>query len=391
MVKLVVTEYRSLYDVKNARVVEYPWFEFTRRLEKPFVYKNMFWERYKELPKELTQEQKNAGLWDLETRSKIKQLAGGAVYGRMVLPEGVMEAGRKAKYFPTRSAIVFDYENCDESIYGRISDALKDITFAWHTTCSHRPQDGDIRLHVIIPFNKETDWRLYSVAAIDLAKQIGVEGLDRSCIKRSQMELYCVQLRGNEYKYQVHNVQDGGTVVFLNVEEYLQKKHNTLDIRSIVEAMDIDISEWCSELAEECKLKKTVVVEGTVIHYMSKRDFRPKAAKRFDVVSCFNAAYSCWDILDDLVEYERKGDRYQYYLGSGVSGVWVSNDGYWCGSYHADSGDPLHGHGNTAFDVWTKFHCDSKASFKTKKAEAHKYAKENSKRYYKLFYFGEDA
>ena len=388
MVELVVTEYRSLYDVKNARVVTYPWFDFTRRLEKPFVFKNMSWESYKDLPRELSQEQKNAGLWDLETRSKIKQLAGGAVYGRMVLPDGVTEAGRRAEYFPKRSAIVYDFEGCKEDIYDRISKALKDVTYAWHTTCSHRPQDGDIRLHVIIPFNMETDWRLYTIAAIDLAKKIGMEGLDRSCIKRSQMELYCVQLRGNEYRYQVHNIQEGNSVVFFNVENYLQKKYNTLDIRAIVKAMNIDVSEWCPELAKECKPEKTVVVEGKTIHYASKRDFRPKAAKRFDVVSCFNAAYSCWDILDGLVEYKRKGDRYQYYLGSGVSGVWVSDDGYWCGSFHADSGDPLHGHGNTAFDVWTKFYCDRRASFKVKKAEAHKYAKANNKRYYNLFYFG---
>lgn len=386
---MIITEYASVSAVKSARVKEYDWNEFCKKIGKPCAMVGTTRVGFNALPKDFTRDKKTGKILDCNEncQMRIKNLAGGAVFGEMKIPEGC-EAGRGRKYFPTRSAIVFDFENCNTDIYERIEKGLKDFTYAYHSTCKHNPPE-DVRLHIIIPFENSTDWKLYSVVAVELARKVGLQGLDVTSLRRAQMELYCVKLRESEYVHKIHNVKDNNdNVKLLNVESYLMEHYGTLDITELTEKIKIDWNEF--SLKELARITKTITRKvnnkKVVVKVAKSCDFKPQPPRGGDVKSCFNAVFSVRDILDTLIQYTSCGERYTYYRGSGVGGVWVNEYGTRAGSYHENSGDPLFGRSLTAYDIFLEFYTDKVAKYQDRLRAAHKYAKEKrGEKYEKLF------
>ena len=364
---MVVTEYPSLYST-DGKIKKYSWEQFCLKLSHPVVSVGTTWERFLSLPKT----SKN---YDDETQQGIKMKAGGAVFGEMYTSD-VIPPGRRKDNFPTRSAIALDFEHCNETIFGRIHSALDGYTYAYHTTCKHQPPD-DCRLHVIIPFADAIDWQLYTLMALEFALKIGTDGLDVSCLRRSQMLLYCVHLRGTEYRYHACTGKSLGV-------DYLQDKYGTLDVGEIIKVSGINISNTELRFMNK-KVKRKNIKKAPAKVDSHNYVFCPDEPTPGNVRSCFNAVFSCRDILDRLPDYIPAGDRYTYCKGSGSGGVWVSDDGTRCGSYHADSGDPLYGKSMTAFDVWTCFNCKADASYRDKLVDAHYFAK-NYDAYKKLYF-----
>ena len=383
---MIVTEYKNVSNVSSAKVKDYSWKEFCNKIKHPAVSVGTTWGAFLQLPKDFTREKGKVVDYDEETQFSIKTKAGGAVFGEMILPDG-MEKGRKKEYFPKRSAIVFDYENCSPDIYDRIKESLKDFTYCYHSTCKHRPPE-DVRLHVIIPFLEPVDFKSYYILAVILANKIGLQGLDVSSLRRSQMELYCVCLRGNEYIYNVHNVEKDGEVKFLNGESYLLENYGTTDVNDLTTKLEIDWRKYeineMKYLTGEMRSKKFIAFKPVVCN------FEPSKPVAGDVKSCFNSVFSVREIFDDELRefYEPCGDRYTYYKGSSSGGVWISDDGTRCGSYHADSGDPLYGRGVTAFDLFLIYKGENCKSYREKIKLAHDYAKNKKGNKYEKLYYG---
>lgn len=356
---MVITEYRSLYST-NGNVKKYSWKEFCNKISHPVVSVGTTWERFISLPK-------TSDNYEDETQQEIKMKAGGAVFGEMFTSADV-PPGRKKDNFRTRSAISLDYEHCNEGIYERIHSALEGYTYAYHTTCKHQPPH-DCRLHVIIPFANDVDWKQYTLLAVEFSKKIGVDGLDESCLRRSQMMLYCVHLRGTEYKYYTH------TADFLDAEKYLTEVYGTLDVEAIIKNFGASVCNTeLKYITKKVKKERESVKKAAPRTDRRNYVFHPDESRAGDIRSCFNAVFSCRDILDTLPEYVPCGERYTYYKGSGAGGVWVSDDGIRCGSFHSDSGDPLYGRSLTAFDVFLLYKCDDCDTYRDKLLRAHKYA-----------------
>lgn len=368
---MVVTEYPSLYST-DGKIIIYSWEQFCIKISRPVVSIGTTWERFHSLPK-------TSDNFEDETQQGIKAKAGGAVFGEMFTSDTV-PPGRKKGNFPFRSAIALDYEHCDESIYERIHNALDGYTYAYHTTCKHQPPQ-DCRLHVIIPFADAIDWKLYILLALEFAKKIGMDGLDESCLRRSQMLLYCVHLRGTEYKY---HTSEGK---FLGIN-YLQDKYGTLDAEEIIKKSGIDVNNTELRFVNK-KVKRKNKIKATEKVDCHNYVFCPDEPTPGDVRSCFNAVFSCRDILDMIPNYYiPAGDRYTYCKGSGSGGVWVSDDGTRCGSYHADSGDPLYGKSMTAFDVFLYYFCKTGTGYREKLRIAHRFCSEKRREEYEKIYYG---
>lgn len=366
---MVITEYWKIKAVKTAKVKNYSWQEFVSKISHPAVMVGTTLEKFKKLPEESDD-------YEEETQRRTKQLGGGAVFGEMV------GSGRTKDNFPTRSAIVLDYEGCKEDIYVRVDNALQGFSYCYHTTCKHCPP-FDCRLHVIIPFAKPVDKKLYSVVAVEFANAVGLEGLDVTCLRVAQPMLYCVQLRGSEYRYQAQ------TADFLDVESYLLNKYGTLDVKEITKAANIDWSIYSlPDMVKETKekVKRVIKVAGNIVTY----DFKPtRGAIAGDVKSCFNESISVSQVLDGLKEYERVGDRYKYYLStSGTAGVWIDPTDTVFYSHH--NSDPLgDGRGHSAFDVWVYYSTQDIKRWSDKLQRAHEFAYKKSERYRKLIIGGD--
>ena len=357
-----MTVYPGTTFVTSGRSVDVSWEAFCKRIVNPFPLQRITLAEYRLLK-------------DDYVKRKYKEAAGGAVYGRMQnLPEGV-KSGRKDAYFPTRSAIAYDYEHCDDTIFEKIADGLKDITYCLYTTCTHNPPE-DNRLRLIVPFAHEVDWQLYTIMAVILARRIDTEHLDKSCLGRSHMQLFTAGLAGSEYKYNVHNVGNDGVTEFLDVENYLLKNYATLNVTALTKILEIDWQEWRQpELRKLTKPKKLFVsVTGKKMNLPVRKIKNGEAIPK-DIKSCFNSCFSCWEIIDMSPEYERFGsDRYTHRGGEGKGGVWVSPDGSVCFSHHANSGDKLYGRGHTACDCYIALFTDDRKSYGERLRDAHIYA-----------------
>lgn len=364
-----VTEYRGTKAAKYPKVKNYEWSDFVLKLKHPVVKIGMTRATYDELPED-------ADDYDVDTKKSVKEKAGGVVFGE------VTDNGRKAEMFKTRTAISLDYEHCKDDIYDRVTKALDGYTYLYHTTCKHKPPD-DIRIHIIVPFNKPTDWKLFTVASVELARAIGLDGLDNTCLRRGQMMLYPVQLRGSEYR----NYDNTGE--YFDAEKFLNDKYGTLDVKELTVKANINWLEL--EVAEMYKYNEKKVTVKPVVKSSIVIPERIKPVSNYkpgDIKSCFNTAFGVCDILDTLREYIPFGiNRYRYYKADGSPNVKVSDDGTKVKSYHSNSGDPLYnGHWNSALDVWLLYNVDDKLSWREKLQAAHRYALEKSERYKKIFY-----
>lgn len=369
--------------VKYPKAKDYSWQEFCAKIMHPVVTVGTTWAVYKGLPERPARENGKIIDYNEETQWGIKSKAGGAVFGELIIPDG-KEISRKKEYFPKRSAICFDYENCTAEIFDRVKKALQQYSYCYHTTCNCRLPD-DVRIHVIIPFIEPIDWELYSIIAVELARAIGLQGLDVSCLERSHMENYCVSLRDNPYLYHIHNAE------FLDGEKYLMEKYGTLDAKEITEKAGIAWKEFKIPDMEKYnrKEKETVSKAGKINVKFTVGEFSPGHAIAGNVKSCFNHVFSCNEILDLLPSmYIPCGNRYTYFKGSGFGGVWVSIDGTRCGSHHSNSGDPLcNGHSWTAFDLYVEFF-GGEGNFNSKMKKAHQYAREKKGDKYEKIYYG---
>lgn len=381
---MIITEYRNIRSPKSAKVKDYTWNDFCNKIKNPVVKYGMPWETFMGLPDGYDRDDDGKVIdWGQETKESVKNLAGGAVYGEMVLPAGA-EIGRNKEHFPMRSAIVFDYEHCGPEIFGRVQEALQGITYCYHTTCKCRIPD-DVRIHIIIPFSKPVNWDMHCVVAVDLARKIGLQGLDVSCLAKNQMELYCVLLRNNEYKYHINNED------FLDGEKYLTEHYGSTDVMELSDKMKIDWSEFkLPDLISKSGNKIAYKIGNKVVRTAVREfNFKPNVPIAGDVKSCFNSCFSCRDLLDMIPEkYISVGERYRYYKGSGSAGVWVSDDGTLCGSWHSDSGDPLNKRRAwTAFDLYLLYFCKGLKKYSEKKKKAHQFALSKYKdKYLKLYH-----
>lgn len=394
---MIVTEYRGLKNPKSAKVKEYDWNAFCWKCSHPFCY-GITVNNYDKLPKDFKKSEYEKAKaeghpieWH-ESRQGIKEHNGGFVFGEIHIPDG-KEIGRGKDYFPARNGITFDYEKCGDDIYSRIKNNLNEWTYCYYTTCNHNPKENDFRLRIVIPFVKTVERKLFSLATVEFAKKIGLEGIDDCCIQADRMMLYPVVIRQNENEWKDFQFwRNDGTL--LDVEKYFMEKYGTLEAKELAEQIGIDWDFWsCPDLKKECREKicKVVKIGSKTVKYhnMDDYEFKPMKPKRGDVKSCFNAVFSCRDILSMQPDYQDEGERWLYVKGEGSAGVWFSDDGTRCGSHH--STDPLHnGHSWTAFDLWVFFNCDEKENFSNKLRMAHKYASESKKgeKYEKLYYYG---
>ena len=376
---MIITKFASLYDTKeDVHILHGSWQQLCQWLEKPAMVSDYTWAEFNALPEDSSKFTDYDWQIRRDTQESVKTSAGGAVYGRMV-----GSVGRSKENFPTRSAISLDYEHCSADIYDRVKNALDGYSYAYHTTCKHHPPD-DYRLRVIVPFATDVRWELHSIVAVDIANKIGVQGIDRSCVQPYRMMLFCVLLKGNEYSY--HYKID----TMLDVEKYLMDKYGTLDIKELTEKAGINWDDWpLPDMEKLTRKKKVVSCGGREIEYEVKRSYN---AKPGDVISCFNDVVACWEILDTLPDYSRSGrDRYKYDLANSRGGVSVSLDGRWTKSWHENSGDPIHDERGywSAFDLFVRFKCDKKLSFKQKLNKAHDYALNNHREKYGKKFYGE--
>lgn len=365
---MVVTEYNGYFD-KHGKVKNYTWERFCSKLSHPVVSIGMSLESFKALQDDYTRD-KDGKILDYkeECQPYYKTRAGGAIYG-----EVVGDKSRVKENITTRTAVYLDYEKVKSEIYDRIESGLQGITYCYHTTCKHCPPD-DIRLHIIIPFTDSVDWQYCTIVAWVLANRIGLDGFDDSSLRRSQMALYCVGLRGSEYRF---HKSDGEV---LDVNKFLTDTFGTLDIDDLVKLSGVNTS----------GLKHKEVVDKVITLHNNQKvriysEFKPDKPRRGDVISCFNATYSVRDILDSLPEYEAVGDRYKYYKAKGVANVQVTLDDKRCYSHHSKSGDPLFdGHSHSAFDLWVMYNTSDSDNFSQKVTKAHNFAMNNDK-YVKYF------
>ena len=327
-----------------------------------------------------------------ESRQGIKEHNGGFVFGEIALPEGE-KMGRLKKYFPTRNGITFDLEKCGVDIYDRIKMGLDGWTYCYYTTCTHNPLENDYRLRVVIPFEKTVNKFLFFLITDEFAQKIGKQGIDKTCIQSERMMLYPVVTKQDEncWKDFQAGSNDGK---WLDVEQYFFEKYGTLDINELAEKINFDWSLWsCPDLKKECreKIYKSLKIGSKTVKYHNLNDyeFKPSKPKRGDVKSCFNACFSCREILLTNHDYAEEGDRFTYIKGEGTAGIWFSDDGTRCGSFH--STDPLNnGHSWTAFDLYVFFNCEEEENFFQKLRAAHQYASESEKgkKYEKFYYYG---
>ena len=378
-----VTEYRSYSAVKTAKIKNYSWEDFVRKISRPVISYGMFRWEWEQLPEDFTKEEKENKDYDHETQQTVKQLAGGAVYGRAEFNDG--EVGRADRYFPYRSALSFDYEHCGSDIYNRVKEALAGYSYCWYSTFKHSPKDNDYRIRVIVPFDFPVKWELYSFMYVEMARKIGLQGLDLSSLVRSQMMLYCVKLADVNYEYDAH------TGEFLDVEEYLDAKYGTLDIKRLTDLMRIDWTEWklpaLATMTKPEKPKVIVLKSGKSIpNKQAQKDY--SKVEKGDVKSCFNAVVGCRELLDQCIEYEPRGNRYKYREASSNPGVWVRDDDKICGSRHDHSGDPLNEHVYDAYNLFLLYFCKSTDTYREKMQKAHRYALLRHKDKYGELFFG---
>ena len=364
---MVVTEYNGYFD-KNGKVKNYTWERFCVKLSHPVVSIGMTLGSFKSLPDDYTRDDKGKIIdYKEECQPYYKTRAGGAIFG-----EVVGDKSRVKDNITTRTAIYLDYEKVKSEIYDRIESGLQGLTYCYHTSCKHCPPD-DIRLHIIIPFVEAVDWKYCTIVAWVLANRIGLDGFDDSSIRRSQLALYCVGLRGSEYRFK----KNDGEV--LDAKKFLMDTYNTLDINELVKVSGVSTSD----------LKYKPVVDKVITLHDKKQvriysEFHHDKPRRGDVISCFNATYSVRDILDSLPDYEAVGDRYKYYRAKGGANVRVFDDEK-CYSHHSKSGDPLNdGHSHSAFDVWVIYNTGENDTFSQKVTKAHNFAMNNDK-YVKYF------
>ena len=381
-----VTEYRNVSAVKTSTVKDYTWEFFCQRISRPWVTYGMTKSEFDALPDRYTDEEMQAGQYDHETKQTVKNLAGGAVFGKAVFPEGVTY-GRKNEYFPERSALSFDFEGCGADIYERVDNALKNYSYCWYSTFNHNPPN-DYRIRVIVPFIHDVDWRLYSVLYVDIANRIGLQGLDKSSITRSQMMLYCVKISDRGvYEYKVNNAE------YIDVEKYLNDKYKSSDIEKLTDLLKINWQDWRislkSILPQRVEKPKQLVLKNSGKRIEIKRKKTKSGAYvQGDVHSCFNAVVGCSELLDLCVEYERVGNRYRYIHSVGAPGVWVSDDDCVAYSHHAASGDPLNKHAYDAFNIYIFFFCKQTDIWQEKLRAAHQYAlKHHRDAYGRRFFF----
>lgn len=381
---MVLTQYSGRRKPKSGKVITYDWEDFCRFISHPAGKYAITYKEFNNLPDDFDDWYNHE--W-YESQFGIKDRYGGAVYGTMKTIDG--ESGRKKDNFPTRSALSFDYENCDESIFDRIKTALADYSYAYYTTTSHRPPDNRVR--VIVPFAKEIDWKYFCLLTVLFARKIGVEGLDKTCCQPYRMMLYSMQIKEDETHWKEFK-SGHQTKEFLDGEDYLMKHYNTLDVKEISKQADIHWKDekWkmpeMEKMCKEVKILSTTKIAGKKIVVTNVYDFRPKKAQIGDVKSCFNAVFDVTEILDLLPDYIRESDlRYTYRLGSSTGGIQVSEDKTFC-FCHQESGPLANGHKWSAFDLYLLY-IDRINRFREGVSLAHKYASEKKgERYGKLYY-----
>ena len=399
---LTLTEYKGIKMTWTGKVMKYQWEDFCWKCSHPFRY-GIKLDDYEKLPKDFKKDEYEKAKaeghpleWH-ESRQGIKEHNGGFVFAEIHVPDG-MEIGRKKDYFLERNGITFDYEKCGDDIYSRIKNGLNGLTYCYYTTCTHNPLENDYRLRIVIPFAKTVDWKLFSLATVEFAKKIGMEGIDDTCIQADRLMLYPVLIRQDEHEWKDFQFgRNDGTL--LDVENYFLEKYGTLEIKDLAEQIGIDWDFWaCPDLKEECREKfyqvgkigsKTITFHNLRNKNSGSHEFIPEKPKRGNVISCFNACYSCREILLTNPDYEEDGDRFRYVKGEGTAGIEFRKGGTRIKSYH--STDPLNnGHEWSAFNLWVKFNCDENENFIKKLRAAHKYASEGEKgkKYEKLYYYG---
>ena len=333
---------------------------------------------------------------------------------------GTTRGGRKrTEDIISHSAVALDYDDIKrkpDEFLQHLESVLSKWNYMYYSTTKCTAKK--LKIRIIIPLSREAYGIEYQALGRKIIELIGKDGVDAATLEESRAMGYCCRLYDAKYIYKAVTNRE-----FLNTDEFL--KENYIDYTNSDEWMrfdkEMDKSEICLnfndghvqirtdnsengntvqvnlesgktvQLDIESGKKKTKIkisnyktVDGNINR---KFDYELNPPRQGDVKSCFNAVFTCRDILDKCELYERVGNRYKYKKSSSLPAVCIINDAF-CYSHHANSEDPLFGRWRTAYDIYLQLFTDENDIFNKRLTAAHNFAlnSDRADKYKKLFY-----